>query len=168
MRILVFGKTGQVATELQRYGSVTALSRGDADLSDPVGCAAIITETEADVIINAAAYTGVDAAETDTEMAYRVNSEAPIAMAEAAAKRALPFLHISTDYIFDGTGCGPLAASMTPQARLAFTAPPSLRVSKVCAALAAHMRSCAPLGWSRRMAIILSKPCCVSGPNVTL
>ncbi len=107
MRILVFGKTGQVATELQRYGSVTALSRGDADLSDPVGCAAIITETEADVIINAAAYTGVDAAETDTEMAYRVNSEAPIAMAKAAAKRALPFLHISTDYIFDGTGVDP-------------------------------------------------------------
>ena len=104
MRVLVFGKTGQVARELQRYGGVTALSRADADLSDPAACAVIIAETEADVVINAAAYTAVDAAETDTDMAYRVNSEAPAAMAKAAAKRALPFLHISTDYVFDGSG----------------------------------------------------------------
>ena len=104
MRVLVFGKTGQVARELQQYDGVTALSRTDADLSDPAACAAIIAETEADVIINAAAYTGVDAAETDTDMAFRVNAEAPTAMANAAAERALPFLHISTDYVFDGSG----------------------------------------------------------------
>ena len=103
MRVLVFGKTRQVARELQRYDGVTALSRTDADLSDPAACAAISAETEIDVIINAAAYTGVDAAETDTEMAFRVNAEAPISMAKAAAKRALPFLHISTDYVFDGS-----------------------------------------------------------------
>lgn len=104
MRVLVFGKTGQVARELQRYVGVTALSRTDADLSDPVACAAIIAETEADAIINAAAYTDVDAAETDTNVAFRVNAETPTAMAKAAAKRALPFLHISTDYVFDGLG----------------------------------------------------------------
>ena len=55
-------------------------------------------------MINAAAYTGVDKAETETKEAFRVNSETPTAMAEAAAKRALPFVHISTDYVFDGSG----------------------------------------------------------------
>lgn len=104
MRVLVFGKTGQVATELQRFDGVTALPRAEADLSDPAACAGIISGTDADVIINAAAYTGVDTAETDSNKAFRVNSDAPTAMAEAAAKRALPFLHISSDYVFDGTG----------------------------------------------------------------
>ena len=104
MRTLVFGKTGQVARELQRFDGVTALPRAEADLSDPAACAGIIAGSDADVIINAAAYTGVDTAETDSNVAFRVNSETPTAMAEAAAKRALPFLHISTDYVFDGTG----------------------------------------------------------------
>ena len=104
MQVLVFGKTGQVARELQRFDNVTALSRTDVDLNDPAACATIIANTNAEVIINAAAYTGVDAAETDTDMAFRINSEAPTAMAKAAAKRALPFLHISTDYVFDGSG----------------------------------------------------------------
>ena len=107
MQVLVFGKTGQVARELQRFENVMALSRADADLNDPVECAAIIAETHADVVINAAAYTGVDSAETDTEQAYRANTEAPMLMAEAAGKGAIPFIHISTDYIFDGTGNAP-------------------------------------------------------------
>ena len=104
MRVLVFGKTGQVATELQGFDDVTALSRDEADLRNPAACAEVIAKTDADVIINAAAYTGVDAAETDTDMTFRINAEAPAAMAIAAAKRALPFLHISTDYVFDGSG----------------------------------------------------------------
>jgi len=91
MRILIFGRTGQVAT----------------DLSDPAACAKIIAKSDADVVINAAAYTDVDGAETDTDKAYRVNSDAPGAMAQAAAKRALPFVHISTDYVFDGSGTAP-------------------------------------------------------------
>lgn len=107
MRVLVFGKTGQVAHELQSFGGIIALGRADADLNDPAVCAEIIATTDADVVINAAAYTAVDAAETDTDKAFMVNSDAPTAMAEAAAKRALPFLHISTDYVFDGTGMTP-------------------------------------------------------------
>ena len=107
MRVLVFGKTGQVARELQRFENVSALGREDADLSDPAACAAIIAKTNANVVINAAAYTGVDSAETETKQAFRVNSDAPTAMAIAAAKRALPFLHISTDYVFDGSGTAP-------------------------------------------------------------
>jgi len=103
MRVLVFGKTGQVARELQRYGNVIALGRDAADLNDPAACAEIIARAEADAVINAAAYTAVDQAETDTKEAYKVNSEAPTAMAKAAAKRGIPFVHISTFYVFDGT-----------------------------------------------------------------
>jgi dTDP-4-dehydrorhamnose reductase len=107
MRVLIFGKTGQVAQELQRFEGVQALGREDADLNDPVSCAEIIAKTNAGVVINAAAYTAVDAAEADTDKANTVNSETPMAMAKAAAKRALPFLHISTDYVFGGTGTTP-------------------------------------------------------------
>ena len=107
MKILVFGKTGQVARELQRQADVTALDRTQADLSDPAACADIIMQTNADVIINAAAYTAVDNAETDEATAKLVNTDAPTAMAQAAAARGLPFLHISTDYVFDGSGSTP-------------------------------------------------------------
>ena len=104
MRVLVFGKTGQVARELQRYAGVTALGRTEADLTNTAACMDIIAGAQADVVINAAAYTGVDTAETDTDMAFKVNADGPTALAYAAAKRALPFLHISTDYVFGGTG----------------------------------------------------------------
>lgn len=104
MKTLVFGKTGQVATELQRFADVTSLGRDQADLTDPAACAAIVGDADADVIINAAAYTAVDKAETDTNIAELVNSKAPTAMADAAAKRGIPFLHVSTDYVFPGGG----------------------------------------------------------------
>lgn len=106
-KILVFGATGQVATELQRFENVTALGRDQADLSDPIACAVVIAETDADAVINAAAYTAVDKAETETELAYKVNAEAPTVMAEAAAARDIPFVHISTDYVFDDSGTTP-------------------------------------------------------------
>jgi dTDP-4-dehydrorhamnose reductase len=104
MRVLVFGKTGQVARELQRFDQVTALSRAEADLSDPVACGDVIANADVDVVINAAAYTKVDAAQTDEALAVVVNSNAPTMMAKAAAARGIPFLHISTDYVFDGAG----------------------------------------------------------------
>ena len=104
MKVLVFGKTGQVAMELQRQADVISLDRSQADLSDPEACAKIIEQTEADLIINAAAYTATDAAEADGDLAKIINADAPTAMARAAAARGLPFLHISTDYVFDGTG----------------------------------------------------------------
>ena len=104
MKILVFGKFGQVAQELQRQADVTALDRTQADLSDPAACAEIIKHTDADIIINAAAYTAVDTAETEVILATQINVDAPTAMAKAAAVRGIPFLHISTDYVFDGSG----------------------------------------------------------------
>lgn len=107
MKILVFGKTGQVATCLQNQAEVTALGRDQADLTDPDACAAIIANCDADVIINAAAYTAVDKAETDSDTAELVNHLAVAAMGKAAAARDIPFLHVSTDYVFPGNGIDP-------------------------------------------------------------
>ncbi len=94
MKVLVFGATGQVARALQQYVGVQALSRADADLSDPAACARLIATTDADAVINAAAYTAVDAAETDEALATTVNADAPTQMAQAAVKRGIPFLHL--------------------------------------------------------------------------
>lgn len=104
MNILVFGKTGQVARELQARAHVTALGRDEADLSDPGACAAAIALHAPDVVINAAAYTGVDAAETDRTQAELVNAQAPEAMAQTCASLGIPLVHISTDYVFPGSG----------------------------------------------------------------
>lgn len=112
MRLLVFGTTGQLAIELARAAPLvsarlTALGRDRADLTDPAACAALVAGADADIVINAAAYTAVDQAETDEGTARLVNADAPGAMARAAARRGLPFLHVSTDYVFDGTGTRP-------------------------------------------------------------
>lgn len=102
--ILVFGRTGQVATELQRQASVTALGRDTADLSDPEACSAAIEAHAPAVVINAAAWTAVDAAEAQESDAMRINAKAPGAMAQACCALEIPFLHISTDYVFEGSG----------------------------------------------------------------
>lgn len=107
MRLLVFGRTGQVASELARHDGVTALGREQADLTDPAACAAVIRDAQADAIINAAAYTAVDKAEAKAALAGRINGDAPAAMAQAAAAKGIPFLHVSTDYVFDGHGARP-------------------------------------------------------------
>lgn len=106
MSLLAFGQTGQVAQELARLG-VPTLNRADADLSDPKGCANIIAASGATAIINAAAYTAVDRAETEEVLAHTINAAAPAAMAQACALKGIPLVHISTDYVFDGTGTTP-------------------------------------------------------------
>ena len=111
MKVLVFGKNGQVATELRMFENVCALGRDDADLSNPETCAEIIRTSTEDVVINAAAYTAVDAAESEEDLATLVNGQTPGAMAKAAKDRGIPFLHISTDYVFDGTGTAPWTSS---------------------------------------------------------
>lgn len=102
--ILVFGKSGQVALELQRQADVLALGRDQVDLTDPSACAAAIRASGASVVINAAAYTAVDRAEEEEAVAGLVNGEAPGAMARACAELGIPFLHVSTDYVFAGDG----------------------------------------------------------------
>lgn len=108
MKLLVFGSTGQVARELQRAApEARYLGRDQADLTDPAACAAAIRASGAQAVINAAAYTAVDRAETDAATAQVVNGDSPGAMAQECAAQGIPFLHVSTDYVFDGTGAAP-------------------------------------------------------------
>lgn len=119
MKILVFGKTGQIATELARLAPKVQASggiadahfagRADADLSNPTACASLVATLEPDLIINAAAYTAVDRAEEEEPLAQVVNGAAPAAIAAAAKQIGAAFVHISTDYVFDGSGDAPWA-----------------------------------------------------------
>jgi dTDP-4-dehydrorhamnose reductase len=107
MKVLVFGETGQVARALIAAGpahgvQVIAVGRDGADLSDPAACAAVVADAEVDAVINAAAWTAVDAAEEQEIAAHVINADAPGAMALASAAKGIPFVHISTDYVFDG------------------------------------------------------------------
>ncbi len=106
MRIAVFGRTGQVALELARLGA-DCLGRDEADFTDPDAVRRAAERVEADAILNAAAYTAVDRAEGEEEIARTVNAVSVGALAEVAAARGLPFVHISTDYVFDGSGTAP-------------------------------------------------------------
>jgi dTDP-4-dehydrorhamnose reductase len=96
MNVLMFGTTGQVATEVLRRVptgvTVEALGRDIVDLSDAAACAELVLGTEADVVLNAAAWTTVDKAETEEATAMAVNGAAPTAMARAAARRGVPFI----------------------------------------------------------------------------
>ena len=112
LKVLQFGATGQMAREViaraPRHGlAVTALSRQDADLSDPTAIERIVEAAEADLVINAAAYTAVDKAQTERDAAFEVNAVAPAAMARACARRGLPQVHVSTDYVCIGGGSRP-------------------------------------------------------------
>lgn len=110
MKLLVFGRSGQVARALAGvHADAVFLGRADADLADAQACAALVARADADAIVNAAAYTDVDRAETDEATARAVNARAPAAMARAAAARGLPFVHLSTDYVFSGRGSRPFA-----------------------------------------------------------
>lgn len=114
MTVLVFGATGQVARELARLDSVICLDRSAADLTDPAGCAAMIRSRAPVAVINAAAYTAVDKAEDKEPLAHVINAAAPGAMAAGCAALGIPFVQISTDYVFDGTGTAPWRPSDVP------------------------------------------------------
>ena len=105
--ILLFGSTGQIGHALQRplgrLGSVDALARADADLTDAAALRTAVREHAPDVIVNAAAYTAVDQAEEEPERAEAINATAPGVLATAAAEHGAWLVHYSTDYVFDGT-----------------------------------------------------------------
>jgi len=114
MRILLFGKGGQLGWELQRslapLGKLIALGTNDqpcADFTRPSDVAATVRALAPDIIVNAAAYTAVDKAESDTQNAMAVNAVTPGVLAEAAAGLGAWLVHYSTDYVFDGSGVTP-------------------------------------------------------------
>ncbi|PFH10691.1 dTDP-4-dehydrorhamnose reductase [Collimonas sp. PA-H2] len=111
MKILLTGKTGQVGFELERslqgLGEVIALDRSQMDLANLVQVRDVIREIKPALIINPAAYTAVDKAESEPDLAQRINADAPAVMAEEARKLGAGMIHYSTDYVFDGAKTTP-------------------------------------------------------------
>ena len=117
MRILISGQHGQVSRELQRrlgsIGELIVLGRDQLDLAQPDQIRHQVQHVRPDLIINAAAYTAVDLAESEPETAFAVNAVAPGILAEEALKLGIPLIHYSTDYVFDGTKIRPYNESDT-------------------------------------------------------
>jgi dTDP-4-dehydrorhamnose reductase len=106
-RLLVTGAGGQLGRELLRRGPKRGLvtigrSRAELDITDPLAIERAIDVADADLVVNAAAYTAVDQAESEPERAHAVNELGPRRLAQACAARGLPLIHVSTDYVFDG------------------------------------------------------------------
>ncbi|WP_346351637.1 dTDP-4-dehydrorhamnose reductase [Oceanimonas sp. AH20CE76] len=123
MHILLLGKNGQVGWELQRalapLGKVTALGREQTDLCGDLSCPEALAETvralKPNVIVNAAAYTAVDKAETEQALAQQVNAASVAVLAKEAAALGAWLVHYSTDYVFNGTGSTPWTEQDAPQ-----------------------------------------------------
>lgn len=111
MKILITGQHGQVSQELQKHladlGELIVLGRDQLDLSQPQNVAEPVRALRPDLIINAAAHTAVDQAESEPELAFAINATAPGILAEQAAELGIPLIHYSTDYVFDGGKTAP-------------------------------------------------------------
>jgi dTDP-4-dehydrorhamnose reductase len=179
MRILVTGVTGQVGGALVKsFGpesSVIAAGRDQLDLTRPAELAGALDRLAPDLIINPAAYTAVDRAEDERALAFRVNAEAPDAMARWAAARGIPLIHFSTDYVFDGSSDQPWreddptnplsaygASKLAGEAAIRAAGGPSLivRTSWVYAARGANfLRTIARLARERKELRIVADQC---------
>ena len=111
MKILLFGKNGQIGWELQRalapLGELIAFGSADADFAQPDSLAATVQAVVPDIIVNAAAHTAVDRAESEPDLAMAINAESPAVLAREAAVLGAWLLHYSSDYVFDGSGSTP-------------------------------------------------------------
>jgi dTDP-4-dehydrorhamnose reductase len=118
LRILLTGRNGQVGWELQKalapLGELTALGRAELDLSDARRLREAVRAANPDVIVNAAAYTAVDNAESEREAAFAVNATAPGVLAGEAKRNGALLVHYSTDYVFDGTKPAPYVEEDEP------------------------------------------------------
>lgn len=143
MRILLTGRDGQVGHELARslapLGELIALDRRALDLSDPDSIRARVREHRPDWIVNAAAYTAVDRAESEEALALAINAAAPGVLAEEARRIGAGLLHYSTDYVFDGAQAGPYVEDDAPNPRNAYGRSKRAGEDAVRAAGAAHL-----------------------------
>jgi len=118
LRILILGAAGQLGRALQRSfagaGSITAVARDTVDLANADELRACIARIDPHVILNAAAYTAVDRAESEPQLAYAINADAPRVLAEEAHRRNALLVHYSTDYVFDGTKQEPWSEEDAP------------------------------------------------------
>src|SRR5580704_10567534 len=111
MKILILGASGQVGHELRRAGwpvgfAVDFIERPHIDLARPSEARDVILSMRPEIVVNAAAYTAVDAAESDGDLAFAVNRDGPAALADACREIGAPLIHYSTDYIVDGGKAG--------------------------------------------------------------
>jgi len=117
-RILIVGNAGQLGRELERLfaglGPLIAVDRESVDLADADQTRALVRRAEPDLILNAAAYTAVDRAESEPELAHAINAQAPRVLAEEAVERNALLVHYSTDYVFDGSKPEPWIESDAP------------------------------------------------------
>ncbi len=124
MKILVLGSQGQVGWELARallpVGEVVSLGRAEADFAQPASLREVVRGHRPDLIVNAAAYTAVDKAESEESLAHAVNAEAPGVLAEEAKRGGALLVHYSTDYVFDGTQGRPYLEGDVPNPRSAY------------------------------------------------
>lgn len=143
MRILLLGKNGQVGFELQStlapLGELMAVDLPDVDFTQLEALETFTREVKPDIIVNAAAYTAVDKAEFEPDIAMRVNGEAPGVLAEIARERGIGLVHFSTDYVFDGTKGEPYKEEDTPSPLSVYG------VSKLAGDLAIQESGCAYL-----------------------
>src|SRR5690349_20682846 len=100
--ILVTGGSGQLASALAAAPGVLCVGRPDFDFDRPETVEAVFRRANPRLVVNAAAYTAVDAAENDAGAAYRANRDGPALLAKLCAQAAIPLIHVSTDYVFDG------------------------------------------------------------------
>ena len=117
-RILIVGVRGQVGVELRRsfagFGEITACDRDTADLSVAAEVRALVRDAAPDIILNAAAYTAVDRAESEREATWAMNEHAPATLASEAQRLGALLVHYSTDYVFDGSKAGPWIETDAP------------------------------------------------------
>lgn len=115
MKILLIGKSGQIGSELEQslpaLGHIVALGREELDLTNSPSIQRIVSEIQPEIIVNAAAYTAVDRAENDRDLAWEINAKAPGVLAEEAKKLGALLVHYSTDYVFDGKKNSPYIES---------------------------------------------------------
>ena len=142
--LLVTGAGGQVGTELLRRSeaagfSVKGLTRADLDISDPDAVSAAVREAAPRFLVNAAAYTAVDKAESEPDAAFAVNRDASGHLAAAAAAAGIPLIHISTDYVYDGTKAGAWVESDPVSPLGVYGASKEAGERAVCDALDAHV-----------------------------
>jgi dTDP-4-dehydrorhamnose reductase len=117
-RILIVGNAGQLGRELEKIfagvGSIVAVDRESVDLADPDQTRELVRRAAPDLILNAAAYTAVDRAESERDLAFAINAKSTEVLAEEAYKRNAIFVHYSTDYVFNGSKTGPWVESDLP------------------------------------------------------
>ena len=118
-KVLVTGAQGQVGHELARllaaHADVVAADRATLDLADPDAIVSAMRESRPDIVVNAGAYTAVDAAESDRDAAFAVNARAPEILAEEAKRAGVVLIHYSTDYVFDGAARRPTTRTRRPR-----------------------------------------------------